>query len=93
MKIARSDIMTALEILLGDNKNQIVTVFAHAKDIKKVHRVRVARRKFKHKKGFGNGPVEVLITIGKPNYREVKYLKTCVKRGLSSRYWVSKRLN
>jgi len=92
MKIARSDIMAALEILLGDNKNQIVTVFTHAKDIKKVHRVRVSRRKYKHKKDFGSGPVEVAITIGKPNYREMKYLKTCVNRGLSNRCWVSKRL-
>lgn len=92
MKIARSDIMTALEILLGDNKNQIVTVFTHSKDIKKIQRVRVARRKFNKEKSFSNKAVEVLITIGEPNYRERKYLKTCVKRGLSNRYWVSKRL-
>lgn len=68
MKYTRKDFITGLECILDDPEMRSVSVFCSPLDDVK-QRIRMTRR----------GKDSLIITMGKPNYREREFLKLCKK--------------
>lgn len=71
-KIARSSILRVVEACLGLGARR-ATFYQHPRQI-----VRATRR-WKPRKG--ERTVELLMTFGKPNYRERRFISACQKAG------------
>lgn len=68
MKYTRRDFISGLECILGDQTMRSVTVFCgNLGDVKQ--RILMTRR----------GKNSLVITMGKPNYKEREFLKLCKK--------------
>lgn len=80
-----SHIALGFSVMLSDKKNLSVTVFdGDLKNIKQ--RIRLTRRLFKKchgKSRYG----DIVVTIGKPNYREREFIAKCKKAKCTPRRW------
>ena len=84
-----SYIALGFSIILSDKKILSVTVFNDPlKEVK--NRIRLTRRYFKRCHGaqrYG----DIVVSIGKPNYREREFLKKCKMVGCKPRrYWINR---
>ena len=80
----RKAINTAIIALICDYDYLSVTVFG----LPKGDRVKATKKVFGKNRKFEG---EIMLTIGKPNYRERKFLAQCKKCGTQPKqYWVSK---
>lgn len=68
MKYTRKDFITGLESILSDTNMRSVSVFCSPLDDVK-QRIRITRR----------GKDSLILTMGRPNYREREFLKHCKK--------------
>ena len=75
MKIPRNVIFNVIECLMTANASR-ATKYLDEKNI-----VRVSRKVFNGK--FSKGNVEIILTIGKPNFAEREFIKKCKKVGES----------
>jgi hypothetical protein len=72
-KFAMRDFSDAIEALLRNGNHNSVTVFCSPLTNVK-QRVRVTRKE----------PNHLLVTFGRPNYREREYLKLCKRSGVKT---------
>lgn len=82
-KFALSDFTLAIELIMRHRDFKTVTVFCSPlKNVKK--RVRASWQHKRNKYDTGN---TILVTIGKPNYKEREFLKQCKKAKCLPRKW------
>jgi len=83
------DIAIGFSVILSSKKYRSVTVFCgNLKDIKR--RIRLTRAVYK--RGSGDARYgAVIVSIGRPNYREREYIKVCKKAKKSpEKYWINR---
>ena len=74
------DFVDGIDAILCNDDIKTATVFCYPLD-KVTHRVRVSRKK--------HSPDQLIITFGKPNYAEQKYLALCKKAKCNPRrFWL-----
>ncbi|OGF47023.1 MAG: hypothetical protein A2231_03180 [Candidatus Firestonebacteria bacterium RIFOXYA2_FULL_40_8] len=83
----RKDLIAAFDLF--DDYTQTVTLFC-VNSSNATLRIRVSRLKYR-RGGFNKKAHEYVVTIGAPNWKERRYLKSCKKKGVKpSRVLVKK---